>query len=74
LRRYREWGAGARKPFEEVLREVLMRDIQDSTRDNSPLRMAEGAICVDTTTLSAEEAVEEILRRLPESVKKRLAP
>lgn len=74
MRRYREWGAGARKPFEEVLREVLMRDIQDSTRDNSPLRMAEGAICVDTTTLSAEEAVEEILRRLPESVKKRLAP
>lgn len=74
MRRYREWGAGAGKTFEEVFREVLTRDIQDSTRDHSPLRMAEGAIYVDTTTLSAEEAVGEILRRLPESVRKRLAP
>jgi cytidylate kinase len=36
--------------------------------------MAEGAVYVDTTTLSAEETVEEILRRLPESVRKRLVP
>jgi cytidylate kinase len=74
MRRYREWGAGAKKPFEEVFREVLLRDIQDSTRDNSPLRMAEGAIYVDTTTLSAEETVEEILRKLPESVREKLVP
>jgi cytidylate kinase len=74
MRRYREWGAGGKKPFEEVFREVLLRDIQDSTRDHSPLRMAEGAVYVDTTTLSAEETVEEILRRLPESVRKRLVP
>ncbi|MBI5419737.1 MAG: (d)CMP kinase [Deltaproteobacteria bacterium] len=69
-RRFLEWGAGERKPFEEVLREVLLRDIQDSTREHSPLRMAEGAVYIDTTTMTAEEVVEEMLRRLlPEARK-----
>jgi cytidylate kinase len=74
MRRFRERGAGEKKPFEEVLREVLLRDIQDSTRDHSPLRMAEGAIYIDTTTLSVDEVVEEMLRRLPESVRRELVP
>ncbi|HZW36604.1 MAG: (d)CMP kinase [Deltaproteobacteria bacterium] len=73
MRRFREWGAG-RKPFEEVLREVLLRDIQDSTREHSPLRMAEGAIYIDTTTHSVEEVVEEMLLRLPESVRRATSP
>jgi cytidylate kinase len=74
MRRFREWGAGEKKSFEEVLREVLLRDIQDSTREHSPLRMAEGAIYIDTTTLSVDEVVEEILRRLPESVRSGRVP
>jgi len=74
LRRFREWGGGEKKPFEEVLREVLQRDIQDSTRELSPLRVAEGAICLDTTTLSVDEVVEEMLRRLPDGVRRELAP
>lgn len=73
LRRFREWGTAAEKSFEEVLREVLRRDIQDSTREHSPLRVAEGAICMDTTTLSVEDVVEEMIRRLPEAVRKVLA-
>ena len=73
LRRFREWGAGEKTSFEEVLREVLRRDIQDSTREQSPLRVAEGAVCVDTTTLSVDEVVEEMLRRLPEAVRRVLA-
>jgi cytidylate kinase len=73
LRRLREWGPGQGKSFEEVLREVLLRDIQDSTREYSPLRMAEGAIYIDTTTLTVEETVEEMLRRLPEGVRGRPA-
>lgn len=62
LRRYREWGAEAGKTYEEVYRDVLRRDIQDSTRPHSPLRMAEGAAYIDSTTLSVEEVVEEMLR------------
>jgi cytidylate kinase len=65
LRRYREWEAGKGKTYEEVLQEVLQRDIQDSTRRHSPLRMAEGAVYIDSTTLTVEEVVEEMLRYLP---------
>jgi cytidylate kinase len=36
--------------------------------------MAEGAIYIDTTTLSVDEVVEEMLRRLPESVRRELVP
>jgi cytidylate kinase len=64
LRRYREWGVREGKSFEEVWRDVLQRDIQDSTRQHSPLRMAEGAIYIDSTTLTVEEVVEEMLRNL----------
>lgn len=72
-RRYLEWVTGERKPFEEVLREVLQRDIQDSTRDNSPLRMAQGAVYIDTTTLSVDEVVERMLRHIPGGTKKATA-
>ena len=66
LRRYREWGAGEKNTYEEVYRDVLRRDIQDSTRSHSPLRMAEGVVYIDSTTLSVEEVVEEMLRVIPQ--------
>ena len=65
LRRFRELGPAGGQSFEEVLSDVLRRDVQDSTREHSPLRVADGAVYVDTTTLSALEVVEAILRRLP---------
>ena len=68
LRRYREWGAGEGKTYEDVLKEVLRRDIQDSTREHSPLRIAEGAVYIDSTTLTVDEVVEEMLRSIPETV------
>lgn len=64
-RRFLEWGGRGTQSFEEVLKEVLVRDIQDSTREHSPLRVAEDAVYIDTTTLSVEEVVDEMLRRLP---------
>jgi cytidylate kinase len=51
--------------FEEVLRDVLRRDVQDSTRENSPLRVADGAVYIDTTTMTVDEVVREMLRHLP---------
>ena len=51
--------------FEEVLRDVLRRDVQDSTREHSPLRMADGAVYIDSTTMTVDEVVGEMLRRLP---------
>lgn len=53
------------QPFEEVLRDVLRRDVQDSTREHSPLRVADGAVYIDSTTMTVDEVVREMLRRLP---------
>jgi cytidylate kinase len=68
LRRFRELGPAGGQSYEEVFSDVLRRDVRDSTRENSPLRVADGAVYVDTTTLSVGEVVEAILRRLPGGV------
>lgn len=64
-RRYLEGGGKDRVPFEDVYRDVLRRDVQDSTREHSPLRVAEGAVYIDSTVLDVDAVVEEMLRRLP---------
>jgi cytidylate kinase len=64
-RRYLEITPPGGQPFEEVLRDVLRRDVQDSTREISPLRVADGAVYIDTTTMTVDEVVGEMLRRLP---------
>ena len=62
LRRYRELTEkGTGKTFETVHEELLARDANDSGREFAPLRMADDAILLDTTDLTAEEAVEYIL-------------
>jgi cytidylate kinase len=45
---------------ETVLRDQALRDAQDSTREHSPLRMAPGAVELDTTGLTVDEVVERI--------------
>lgn len=64
LRRYRETAPGERQPFEQVLKDVLRRDVQDCTREHSPLKMAEGAVYIDSTILTVEEVVEIMTRSL----------
>ena len=64
-RRFLEISPPASQPYEEVLRDVLRRDVQDSTREHSPLRVADGAVYIDTTTLTVDEVVAEMLRRVP---------
>lgn len=44
-----------------VLRDQALRDAQDSGREHSPLRVADGAVQLDTTGLSLEEVVERIV-------------
>lgn len=70
-RRFLEWASDhegkAAPPFEDVLKDVLRRDIQDSTREHSPLRVAAGAVYIDSTTLSVDEVVEGIRRRMAQA-------
>ena len=55
----------ARFTLESCLEEIEKRDALDSTRENSPLREPQGALVIDTTTLSPKEIVKKILDHLP---------
>jgi cytidylate kinase len=49
--------AGRAVPLDEVREEIMVRDVQDSTRALAPLRKAHDAIEVDTSDRSADEIV-----------------
>ena len=68
LRRYRELKAkGLELGLEEVDREVRERDAQDSSRELAPLRPAEDARLVDSTGLTPEEVVEQMVAAIKNS-------
>ena len=52
---------GDQTPYEKVLGEVKARDEQDMTRETDPLRQAEDAVLVDSSSLTFDETVEVIL-------------
>ena len=61
-RRYKELTEkGENVSLEEIYQNILMRDKIDSTREEAPLKKAEDAIEVDTTSKSIDEVKEEIL-------------
>lgn len=47
--------------FEDVLEDLKRRDGFDSTRPTSPLRVPEGAVVVDTSNLSIDQVVDQLL-------------
>lgn len=53
-------------PYEVILKDIIQRDYQDMNRETSPLRQAEDAVLVDTTSLTLEESAEAILRIIHE--------
>ena len=46
--------------LEQLKAEISERDRADSEREVSPLRQAEDAILIDTTSMSIEEVAEKI--------------
>ena len=47
--------------FEVVLKELILRDHKDSTRNHSPLKKADDALEIDTTNLTINEVVDKIV-------------
>ena len=47
--------------YEKILEDILKRDYDDSHREHSPLKVADGAKIIDTDNLSFEEVVEKII-------------
>jgi cytidylate kinase len=61
-RRQAEIGATSQH---DVAADLARRDAKDSTREASPLTVADDALVVDTTGLSVAEIVASLLERLP---------
>jgi cytidylate kinase len=46
--------------MEDLLKDLRERDARDSNRSIAPLRPAEGAHFLDTSSMTADEAVEKV--------------
>ena len=68
-RRYDERVAkGKSADYDEILRSIIERDKNDSTRKVSPLTIPEGAIYLDTSDMTEQEAVQKILDKVKEAI------
>lgn len=57
---------GIEHSYQEVLDEIIKRDKMDSERDESPLKKAEDAVEIDTSTMTIEEVSNKIISLINE--------
>ncbi len=66
-RRYKELTEkGQDVNYDDILREIELRDYQDTHRDIAPLKKADDAVLVDTTELDLEGSIEYMLKVIKE--------
>jgi CMP/dCMP kinase len=69
LRRWKEMQArGEDRTLAEIEADLRRRDERDRTRAEAPLRAAEDAVVLDTSELSAEEAIRAAIAAVEEAV------
>jgi cytidylate kinase len=61
---------GENVEYEEILKEITTRDYDDMHRKESPLKIAEDAVILDSTSLTAEEVKEKIKELIIKKAKK----
>jgi cytidylate kinase len=67
-RRLKEYtDKGIEASYEDILANVKQRNIIDSNRETAPLKSAEDAITVDTSTMNQFEVVYHIVRLIDEN-------
>ncbi len=59
---------GGTETMEEILADILARDKQDETRAISPLVCAPDAVLVDTSSMSVDEVVSFLMRKIQEKI------
>ncbi len=67
-RRYLELTEDASQTIEDVQKDIKQRDDNDSSRALAPLKPAEDAIILDSTDLSIEAVVGQMLSRIKDSI------
>ncbi len=69
VRRQKELSTkGIDEPLESIMKNLQDRDLVDSTRVDSPLKMAEDAIEIDTTNITLEEQVVQVVALAKEKI------
>ncbi len=62
-RRYKEnIKRGINTPLEELVDEIKARDFSDKNREHAPLKKAEDALVLDTSSMSFEEVIDEVIK------------
>lgn len=59
---------GGNQTFEQVLHEINERDFQDKNRAVAPLQKAKDAIEIDTSDMTVDEVVNEIISKIQEKI------
>ena len=68
-RRYKELlEKGMEVNYDDILKDVVERDYNDTHRETAPLKPAEGCIIVDTTDINFEQSVEKIISVIKENI------
>ena len=68
-RRYKELvEKGMDVKYDDILQAVITRDYNDTHRETSPLKPAEGCVMVDTTELDFEQSIEKIISVIKERI------
>ena len=68
-RRYAERVAkGKPADYDEILQAIIERDNNDSSRETAPLTVPEGAVYIDTSDMTEQEAVQFILDKVKEVI------
>lgn len=60
---------GQESDFETVLKDIKQRDYNDSHREVAPLKKADDAMELDTTTLTIPQVVEAVINLVKEKIK-----
>ena len=70
-RRYLERiSKGKEADYDEILAAIKQRDANDSTRELAPLSVPDGAVYLDTSDMTEEQAVSFIVGHVKEALKK----
>ncbi len=62
--------SGVKVQYDEILANLKYRDQYDSSREHSPLKKTEDAIVIDTTNLTIEQEIEQVVRIVKEKLQK----